>query len=200
MDLHLAKNTISTASHIALEDAGLPHTLHWVNFADREQTSPEYLAINPKARVPALIVEGRVLTETPAILLYIADNAPDLAPTDPWGRAQLNEWLSYLASTMHVNHAHKFRGSRWTPDKDAHKAMAAHVPTTMAASCAYVEDKLHDSGWALEAFSVADMHLYAISRWLKGDGVDVTDYPRLNAHFNEMRKRASVQTVEALHG
>lgn len=199
LTLFLAKNTIAVASHIALEDAGLVHDLAWVDFGANAQHAPDYLAINPKGRVPALVTEQGVLTETPAILRHIAHLAPALLPADPWGQARADEWLSYLASTMHVAHAHRMRGHRWSDDARAQAAMSAYVPTSMTAACAQVESLLPQTGFGLGAFSIVDCHLYAIARWLDGDGVDIAAYPRLAAHFNAMQARNAVQAVEALH-
>lgn len=200
LTLFVAKGSIALASHVAIAESGLAHDIAWVDFAANAQQSPEYLAINPKGRVPALACDQGVLTETPAILRHLARLTPHLLPTDPWAEARADEWLSYLASTMHIAHAHNKRGHRWSDDAAAIKAMTAHVPVTMAASCAHVESLLPQTGLALGAFSIVDCHLYAIARWLGGDGVDIDAYPRLSAHFTAMQARPCVQEIEALHG
>ena len=105
----------SLASHIALEEAGADYQAVRINIRGGEQKSPEFLAINPKARVPALVTDQGVLTETPAILAWVAQTYPraKLAPTDPWAFAQVQAFNSYLGSTVHVAHAHRHRGYRW---------------------------------------------------------------------------------------
>ena len=113
--------------------------------------------------------------------------------------ARANEMMSYLASTMHVNHAHRLRQSRWTDDPAAHASIAAKVQSNMAENCAYIENHLTEP-WVTGRYSIADMHLYAVCRWLESDGVDIHDYPRLAAHFAAMAARPSVQRVEAAHG
>ena len=110
LTLYYATNTCALASHIALEEAGAAYETRWVDFGAAEQTKPEYLAINPKGRVPALVTERGVLTETPAILAYIAQSYPEarLAPLDdPFAFAELQAFMSYLCSTVHVAHAHR---------------------------------------------------------------------------------------------
>ena len=72
LTFYYATNTCALASHIALEEAGATYETRWIDFAAAEQTKPDYLKINPKGRVPALVTERGVLTETPAILAYIA--------------------------------------------------------------------------------------------------------------------------------
>jgi hypothetical protein len=105
------------ATHLALEHSGLAYTAKKVDFSKQEQRSPEFLKINPKGRVPALVTDAGVLTENPALLVYIAQLAPEanLAPLDdPWLFAQMQSFNSYLASTVHVAHAHRYRGYRWS--------------------------------------------------------------------------------------
>ena len=101
-----------------------------------EQTKPEYLAVNSKGRVPTLEVGGERLTETGAILDYIASLAPqaNLVPDDPLKAAYMRSVMYFLASTMHVNHAHKARGSRWADRPESHADMTAKVPATRSIS------------------------------------------------------------------
>ncbi len=202
IELTLAKGTISVAAHIALEELGIAHHLTWIDFSKGEQTQALYHRINPKGRVPALITEHGILTETSAILNYLTTTHPEagLAPTDPWQKAKLEEIHLYLASTMHVNHAHKMRGHRWSDDDAARKSMTAKVPETMAESARIIETTYLGSPWVLGAqYTTADIYLYAIARWLEGDGVDIHQTPRLAAHFEAMAARPAVQRVEAMH-
>src|SRR5438552_3929046 len=114
LTLCYAPHTCSLASHIALEDAGAAYALQRIEFGKTEQQQPQYLAINPKARVPALITPRGNLTETPAMLAFIAQSFPDrrLAPLDdPFAFAEVQAFNSYLCSTLHVAHAHRMRGS-----------------------------------------------------------------------------------------
>ncbi len=116
LTLYLAPGTCAMAVRIALVEAGAPHQIKRLDLAAGEQRTPAYLAINPKGRVPALVTERGVLTETPALLLYVAQRFPDagLAPLDdPFLLARMQEVNSFLASTVHVSHAHGRRASRW---------------------------------------------------------------------------------------
>src|SRR5262249_22076429 len=114
--LYYTPHTCSLASHIALEDARANYELRRIDFGKNEQQSPEYLKVNPKARVPALVTARGILTETPAILAFIAQSFPQaaLAPlNDPFAFAELQAITSYICSTLHVAHAHRMRGYRW---------------------------------------------------------------------------------------
>jgi glutathione S-transferase len=200
MKLYAAPGTISIAAAIALHEAGLEHALHKVDFSAGEQTKPGYHAINPKGRVPALDVGGEVLTETGAILDYVAALAPEagLIPDDPLMAARVRSVMYYLASTMHVNHAHKMRGYRWADREESFEDMAAKVPETMAASAEFVENHALAGPYVLgERFSIADPYLFAVCRWLEGDGVGLGSFPKVRTFLDAMNARASVAAVRA---
>jgi hypothetical protein len=130
LTFYYATNTCALASHIALEEAGAAYESRWVDFGAAEQTKPDYLEINPKGRVPSLATERGVLTETPAILAYIAQSHPEakLVPLgDPFAFAEMQSFMAYLCSTVHVAHAHHPRGYRWADDPAATEpSRAAH--------------------------------------------------------------------------
>ena len=146
MKLFYAPNTISIASAIALDEAGITYEPVRVDFSTGEQTKPAYHAINPKGRVPALVTDDGILTETGAILEHIAALKPDagLVPSDPWRAAHMRAAMYYLASTMHVNHAHKLRGHRWADLEASRADMTAKVAQTMTESCTYIEENVAD--------------------------------------------------------
>jgi glutathione S-transferase len=187
--LHYTPQTISIAVAIALEECGLAYMPVLVDFAQADQRTPAFLQVNPKGRVPVLETPQGVLTETGAILEYIA---PDLVPADPLQAARMRELMYYLSGTMHVNHAHGRRGARWADDPASHADMSRKVPETMAASCAYLEQVWH---LRPDMLTVADFYLYVVLCWLDGDGVNIADYPNLDAFAQAMRARPSVQAV-----
>src|SRR5471030_2322484 len=130
LTLYYAPNTCALASHIALEHVGAEYETVRVDFSKNEQCSPEYLRLNPKGRVPTLVTSRGILTETPAILLFICQSFPDagLAPLeDAFDLARMNAFNSYLCSTVHVPHAHRMRGYRWVVDPLAIVAMQQRV-------------------------------------------------------------------------
>jgi glutathione S-transferase len=185
------------ASHIALEDAGASYDLKRVDFRKTEQQSPDYLAINPKGRVPALTTPGGVVTETPAILAFIAQSFPEarLAPlADPFAFAQLQALTSYLCSTVHVAHAHRGRGYRWANDEASFADMKRKVPETVGACFELIETRMFRGPWAMgEDYSVADPYLFTLASWLEGDGVDIARFPRVADHRARMAERGSVK-------
>jgi glutathione S-transferase len=201
MRLHYAPGTISIATAITLEEAGIAYEAVKLDFSAGEQRQEPYLAINPKGRVPALeLGDGQILTETGAILEYVASCAPkaELVPVDPLMAARMRSVMYYLASTMHVNHAHRFRGHRWADQESSWADMTAKVPETMAASARFVEDHCLGGPFVLcDRLSVADPYLYVVCNWLPGDGVDLEPFPRIRDFMETMGARPSVKAVRA---
>ncbi len=202
MKLYYAKGTAALPVHIALEEIGAPYEAKLLDFSKAEQQSPEYLKINPKGRVPALEVSGGVLTEALAILTYLAQRFPEasLAPLDPFGLARAQAFNAYLASTVHVAHAHRLRGARWADDASAHEAMRAKVTENMTDCAKVIEAHYFDGPWVLgEKFSICDPYLFTIVRWMPADGVDMSAFTKLTAHTEAMMQRPAVQRIVALH-
>lgn len=197
-----APQTCALASHIALEHVGADYEAVRVDFAQNAQRSPDYLRVNPKGRVPALVTDRGVLTETPAILLYVAQTYPEagLAPLDdPFELARLNAFNSYLCSTVHVAHAHGRRGARWADDEAAIAAMRKKVPSNMSDCMALIEGELFRGPWALGAqYTVSDMYLFTIERWLEPDRVDIARFPKLAEHMRRMEGDGAVKKVLAV--
>ena len=201
MKFFWAPKTVALASHIALEEAGATYEAVRLNFADLEQRKPDYLAINPKGRVPALVTERGILTETPAILAFIAQDNPKmkLAPVgDAFAFAEMQAFNSYLCSTVHVNHAHRMRGARWSDDVTALESMRQKVAENMTACGALIEASMFKGPWVLgQNYSVADPYLYTVGLWLEGDGVDTAQFAKLLDHRKRMRDRPAVVRAEA---
>jgi glutathione S-transferase len=199
--LFYAVNTCSLASHIALEEAGAEYSTVRISFAENEQRGPEYLAINPKGRVPAMATDKGILTETPAMLAFIAQSFPEagLAPLDdPFAFAQVQAFNSYLCSTVHVAHAHRMRGQRWADDRAAIAAMQRKVPQSVAACFELIEHGMLKGPWVMgEAYTICDPYLFTLAEWLEGDGVDLTRLPRVIAHRRRVSKRPAVQKAVA---
>nr|WP_314437539.1 glutathione S-transferase N-terminal domain-containing protein [uncultured Brevundimonas sp.] len=199
LTLHTAPGSCSRASHIALEEAGLDYQARFVDFARGDQRQPDFLAINPKGRVPALVTDHGVLTEGPAILAYIAALAPQarLAPTEPFDFARMQAFNLYLASTIHVAHAHGRRAARWSDDAAAQASMAAKVSDNMRAGFELIEASLVGDWVMGDVYSVADPYLFVFSGWLESDGVDIARFPRVADHFERVSQRPAVQRVLA---
>jgi glutathione S-transferase len=201
LTLFYVPGTCALASRIALEDAGADYQLSSLDFSKQQQLTPDYLAINPKGRVPALSTDRGVLTETPAILAYIAQTYPDagLAPLDdPFAFAEMQAFNAFVCSTIHVAHAHGRRGSRWADEQASIEDMKRKVPETMTAGFQLIEKIMLKGPFVLGArYSVADAYLHTMARWLEGDGVDINLFPRVKDHFDRMSEMETVRRALA---
>lgn len=202
LTLFHAPGTCSLASLIILNEANIEHDIHVVNFANAEQRTDAYLAVNPKGRVPALKTDRGILTETPAILLYLAQIAPQaaLAPLDdPFALAELQAFNGYLSSTVHIAHAHRPRGSRWADEESSIEDMKRRVPGNMTDCFNLIEGSMFKGPWVMgDTFSIADPYLFTIARWLEGDGVDIASFPRVADHSARMMQRPAVEKALAV--
>jgi glutathione S-transferase len=183
--LYYAQNTCSLATHIALIDAGAAYELVRLSFASEDQRKPDFTALNPKARVPALACDEGVLVETPALLAYVAQRFPaaKLAPLDdPFAFARVQAFNSYLCSTVHIAHAHRMRGYRWADEAEAIAAMQRKVPQSVMQGFELIERAL-SGPWVMgERYTICDPYLFTLAQWLEADGVDTAGLPRVMAH------------------
>jgi glutathione S-transferase len=201
LKLFYAHGTCALASHIALAEAGADYETVRLDFRTDDQRKPEYLAINPKGRVPALVTDRGVLTETPAILVYIAQSFPaaKLAPLDdPFAFARVQSFNAYLCATVHVAHAHGRRGYRWADDPAALEDMKRKVPQTVGECFALIEREMFQGPWVMgDAYSICDPYLFTLASWMKGDGVDPARFPRIEDHSRRMTERPAAQRALA---
>ena len=199
--LYYAPDTCALASHIALEEVGANYSTVRIDFAQEEQRSPNYLAINPKGRVPAMVTDRGILTETPAMLAFIAQSFPQarLAPLeDLFAFAQVQAFNSYLCSTVHVAHAHRMRGRRWADDAAAIAEMKRKVPESVGACYELIEKKMLAGPWVMgERYTICDPYLFTLAQWMEGDGVDPARFPNVSDHRRRMAERPAVRQAIA---
>ncbi len=205
--MYYAPDTCALATLIAFKDAGLAagvdYTLRRVDFSRQEQRAPEYLKVNPKGRVPALVTPRGILTETPAMLAFVAQSFPGagLAPLDdPFAFAELQAFNSFICSSLHVAHAHRMRGHRWVDENDAAaiKAMQDKVPDSVGACYDLIETGMFKGPWVMgAAYTVADPYLFTLAQWLEQDGVDPARIPKVMDHRARMAARANVKAAIA---
>lgn len=195
----------SLASHIALEEAGADFEAVRVNLAANEQRSPDYLRINPKGRVPALIDGDFVVTENPAILRYITRRFPEagLWPAEIGADARCAEWLAWISSGIHVMYSHTTRPERYV-DRDialdwVREKGAAQTRENWLA----IEDRLELDGWILDRLSVVDAYLVTVWNWARKApfGLDMErDLPKWLAHARRMGERPAVRRAYEREG
>ncbi len=203
LKLFYTAHTCSLATHIVLEEVGADYSTARIDFASNEQRSPEYLEVNPKGRVPALVTDRGVLTETPAMLVFVAQSFPAarLAPIDdPFAFAGMQAFNSYLCSTLHIAHAHRMRGHRWVDADDAASiaALQRKVPQSVTACFELIERDMLKGPWVMgERYTICDPYLFTLAQWLEADGVDPRRIPKVIDHRRRVGERAAVRKAVA---
>ena len=190
----------SLSPHIALREADLPFDYISVDLrSKRTRDDADYRAINPKGYVPALVLEdGQLLTENPVLLQWIGDQKPELGLVPAAGmmeRYRFQEWLSFIGSELHKG----VFGPMFNPKaSDDWKQVLRGV---MATRFAVLEDHLASRPYLMgERFTLADSYLFTIVRWTGGLKVDLSPWPKLNAHFARIGERPHVRAAMNAEG
>ena len=202
--LYHSPGACSLTSHIALEEAGAAYHLVRVNLAGGEQRRPEYLAINPHGRVPALSVDGTIVTENLAVLTWIANAFPNanlLPRNDILKLARVYELLSFFSSSVHVAFGQLWRPEHFAREKSAHPAVQETAREAILRYFAEIKAFLMERDWIVGAeFSAADTYPFVFHRWGKRIGVDMSTYPGWTAHTERMLSRPTVETAYRQEG
>jgi glutathione S-transferase len=192
MKLYYSPGACSLSPHIVLLEAGLPFTLEKVDFKTKKtEKGTDYLTINSKGSVPALqLDDGRVLTEGPAVVQYLADQKPDsgLAPRPgAFERYQLMEILNYVTSELH-----KGFGPLFNPETSAEAKAAAK--TGLGKKFDWLNGFLGTKTYLLgNTFTVADAYLFTVLSWTGHVGIDLNKWPALAAYHSRIAQRPKVQ-------
>ncbi|MEL0551424.1 MULTISPECIES: glutathione transferase GstA [Enterobacteriaceae] len=199
MKLFYKPGACSLASHIALRESGLDFTLQGVDLMHKRlENGDDYLQINPKGQVPALLLDDDILlTEGVAIMQYIADQVPDrqlLAPVGSVARYQTLEWLNYVATELHKGFTPLFRPD--TPEDYKSTARAQ-----LEKKLQYIDGSLADKQWLNgHRFTIADGYLFTVLRWAYALKLDMTGYPHIAVWMQHMAARPSVAAALAAEG
>jgi glutathione S-transferase len=193
-----AYGSSSLASHIALEETGAPHQARLVDLPNGEQRTADYLAINPRGRVPALRIEtGAVLTENVAILLYLARRFPQvkLLPSDPFAEARVVSLAAFFASSVHVAHRHIRQPHQYTPDETAYAAIQDVGRKTFYAYLQEIDGLLAGREWLFDQYTIADP--YALIFYWSGvrQKMPMRELAAYTAHLERMVRRPAVRRV-----
>ena len=181
LKLYYSPGACSLVPHMALEEAGAEFEPVKVTLAEGQHLKPEYLAINPHARVPVLGLNGQIVTENVAILNLIADlfDGEGAVPRDdPFAAARCNELLGWFASTVHISFAQVWRAERFTRDEQAHPAILAGGRDNRDRQFDEIERLCVDEWLVPGRFSAADAYALTFLRWAKRIGFDIGRYPQ----------------------
>jgi len=197
LELYYSPIACSLAVHISLEEAGQPFVAHRIVLNEGQHLEPAYRAINPRARVPALRIDGTVVTEVPALLNYVSSLNPAAGLVPPPGTLQFArcfEWLAFLSSSVHVAYAQFRRPERFAPpDFACTDALVEQGRLNTRALFLEIDGRL-ESPWALgEQYSVADAYLFPFYLWGERVGLGMErDCPHWTRWKDRMLERPAV--------
>ena len=203
--LYYSPGSCSLAPHVALNETGQSFELRKFATADRANYSPEYLAVNPKGRIPALLIDGFVLTETPAILAYIGRRYPGagLYPDGPSeAEARCLELLAWSSNTVHVAYAQLLRPERFVLREDSHAPVRESGRTNYGRCLADIEARLHHNEYAIgDRFTIVDPFWLVFYRWGVHAGYEMrAKFPAYTAYADRLCGRQSVQRALSIEG
>ena len=198
LTLYFCPGACSTASHVALEETGAPYVENPIMLPKGEQKTPEYLKINPRGKVPALDVDGTILTENTAILTYLAKKFPEkkLMPTDPFEEARCISTMAWLSNIVHPSYTHYMRPERFAPDAAAQPVVKEAGKKTFWTCLQEIDGLLAGKDWMMgKSFSVVDCYALVFYGWGVRAELPVKELANYTALKERMLKRPAVKKV-----
>lgn len=196
--LYYAPGACSFASHIALEEVGIPYDTQKLNLAEGDQKKPEYLRLNPRGRVPTLVVDDQVLTENVGILTYLGGGHPDAGiwPKKTWDQAKLVSTMAWLSNTVHPTYGHIVRSERYATSDAAKEDIKAKGKANLQGYLEEIDKLLEGHKWAVaNQYTVADGYLLVFYRWANRAKMPVNDLRNYSALAQRVLARPAVQKV-----
>lgn len=200
LTLYFGPGACSLVPHITLEEAGVPFEAKPISLRKGHQRSPEYLAINPKSKVPVLLIDGKPLTENVAIAYYLsrAFLAAKLLPMgDLVAEAEAMSLLAWCSSGIHVRFGALFAPQKMCDLPDSADNVKKLAAEDCAKNFAMVEKMLAGKEWILGQWSIVDAYLFVFWRWAGFLKLDLSAYPNYAKHAERMAKRPSVERALA---
>ena len=203
LKLYYAPGACSLASHIALEELGIPYETQRINTVAGEQRTPEYLAINPRGRVPACVVDGHVITENVGIMAYFAGGYPQAGiwPKDTWHQALALSTMAWLSNTVHPSYTRYFRPERFVDGDDHKEAVKAKARASFEDNLREIDRLLAGRKWSIgDHFTCVDGYLLVFYRWANRQKMPVRDLKNYSALVDRVLARPAVKKVMADEG
>ena len=201
--LYYAPGACSLASHIALEETGLPYETQKLDLAAGDQRKPEYLKLNPRGRVPTCVVDGHAITENVGIMTYFAGGYPKakIWPDDTWHQALAVSSLAWLSNTVHTTFGHILRASRYADDEAAQEAIKAKARTAYEGYLREIDGLLTGRKWSIgNHYTVVDGYLVVFYRWGNRQKMPVREMKNYTALAERVLARPAVKKVMADEG
>lgn len=197
--LYHSPGACSMATYISLLEAGAKFDVNIINLGKNEQSSAEYVAINPKKKVPLLVADGRGLTENVAIQSWIAETYPDahLLPSDSWERLRAVSYMGWFGAGIHPHITRHFKPAKFCADESSHADLKAKAKAAYMEQLEVVETELNGRTWFFDHYTVCDSYFFWIYTRALAEGFDLSGFKSCTAHNERMRERDSVKSVLA---
>ena len=201
MKLYTKPGACSLADHIALRWIGAPFDVQVMDAAALK--SAEYLKLNPAGNVPALEVDGWVLTQNAAILNFLADSFPESGlggDGTPKNRAEINRWLAFVNADVHPSFLPMFGSTSYLGDEAMMEKSKDNARQKLRGLFQRADAQLAGKDWLTGSRSIADPYLFVTLRWAKGTEVDLSGLDNLERFFQQMSADADVQQALKAEG
>lgn len=198
LTLYFSPGACSTASHIGIEETGAPYTERPTLLGKQEQKTETYLKINPRGKVPALDVDGRVITENTAILTYLARQYPqaNLMSADPVEQAQCIGLMAWFSNIVHPSYQHTMRPERFADSDGAKAEVVAAGKKSFWANLREIDGLLAGREWLIGTqYTVADAYALVFYGWGTRSEYPVKELKNYTAWKERMLKRPAVLKV-----
>jgi glutathione S-transferase len=201
--LYYAPGACSFASHVAMEETGIAYETQRLNLAEGDQRKPEYLKLNPRGRVPTLVMGDHILTETVGIMTYFGGGYPDanIWPRKTWDQAKLVSTLAWLSNTVHPAYGHYLRSGRYVDGDDHQAAVKEKGLASFHGHLEEIDKLLEGHKWSIaNQYTVADPFLMVFYRWGNRAKLPVKNLKNYTALVDRVMSRPAVHKVMADEG
>jgi len=201
--LYYAPGACSLASHIVMEEVGVPYEAVKMNLAAGDQRKPEYLRLNPRGRVPTVVIDGEVLTENAGIMTYFGGGHPEagLWPEKTLDQARLVSTLAWLSNTVHPAYGHIVRAERYADTEAGREDIKAKGRTSFQGYLEEIDRLLQGRKCCIaNHYSVADPYLLVFYRWANRARMPVQELKNYSALVQRVMARPAVKRVMADEG
>jgi len=197
--LYYAPNTCALAPYVTLTEAGADFEARPLNFRKRQNFSPEYLKINPKHKVPALVVDGKILTENVAIHQWVPRTFPaaKILPSDPWDQLQAISLHAWCASGIHPYLSRINNPPKVCDVPGASDSVVKFATEFLFEAFKIGDDLLAGREYFFDHFTAPDAHFFWCCRRATQLGVDISGFPNVAANFKRMQERPRVKKLLA---
>jgi glutathione S-transferase len=198
LELYFSPGACSTASHIGIEETGTPYVEKPTLLPKAEHKTEAYLKINPRGKVPALSVDGKVIVENTAILSYLARQFPkaNLLPADPLEQARCISTMTWFSNTVHPAYQHYMRAERFTPDTAAQASVKETGKKTFWSSLQEIDAMLQGKEWIMGSqYTVADPYAVVFYGWGLRAELPMKELAAYTAFKERLIKRPAARKV-----